>query len=257
MRLKLTLAYDGSAYQGWQIQEKANPPPTVQGAAEAALFALTGEKIRVFGAGRTDSGVHATGQIAHCDVPQKDWDWRLRLNSVLPADIRIVAASETAPEFHARKDALSKTYIYQFWRERAFTPPFLRGQVWPVGDLDMNEIVSGLGSLLGEHDFASFQNAGTPVKSTIRKITAIELRKFQCEAFGGCLPPLRLAVTGSGFLKQMVRNIAGFLAAIGKGKLAWSDFEKIMKARDRRALKAPTAPPQGLFLARVDYRENE
>lgn len=256
MRLRLTLAYEGTAYCGWQIQEKANPPPTVQGAVETALFALVGQKIRVFGAGRTDTGVHALGQVAHCDLPERSWDWRHRLNSVLPPDIRILSALPAAPDFHARRDALTKTYRYQFWQEKEFVAPLLRNQVWPCGPLDCELAASGLGRLLGEHDFASFQNSGTSVKSTVRTITGISLREIPQPDYG-VAPMLCLEITGSGFLKQMVRNIAGFLAETGRKRVAWGCLESVLASRNRTCLPAPTAPAKGLFLAGVNYEHGK
>lgn len=254
MRLKLALAYDGSAYCGWQLQLGGNSQPTIQGAVEAALFTLLRQSVRVHGAGRTDSGVHALGQVAHCDVPERDWDWRKRLNCVLPADIRVVKAESAEPGFHSRNDAIAKTYIYRLWQERSFMAPELRNFSWQCGPLDMNAIIPGLDLFKGVHDFASFQNAGTRVKSTVREITQITLAKCQASQW---LPPhlplLELGITGSGFLKQMVRNIAGFVVAIGKRKLAWSDLAAVLEKRSRAALPVATAPARGLFLARVDY----
>ncbi len=251
MRLKLALAYDGSDYAGWQLQARQ---PTVQGAVETALFTLLRSQIRLHGAGRTDAGVHALGQIAHCDVPNRDWDWRKRLNSVLPADIRILAAEKVASSFHSRKDALAKTYIYRFWQEPGFTSPELRNYVWQCGPLDLERIQSGLSAFLGEHDFASFQNAGTEVKSTIRTVTEIGIAPAPFVAWlPGHLPMLTLTITGNGFLKQMVRNIAGFIVAVSKGKTGWEDFPAIIARRSRAELPVPTAPAKGLFLAGVHY----
>ena len=118
MRLKLLLAYVGTRYSGWQIQEKPSPPPTIQGELEAALRTICGHNVRAHGSGRTDSGVHAHGQVVHCDVPDSraGLDWRNSLNAILPRDIRVLHAQRAAPDFHARKDALRKTYAYQFWQ---------------------------------------------------------------------------------------------------------------------------------------------
>lgn len=255
MRLKLTLAYDGAAYAGWQIQENT-AQNTVQGAVEAALFALLRTPIRIYGAGRTDSGVHALGQVCHCDVPEKDWDWRARLNAVLPADIRLREAKRVSAGFHARKDAIAKTYFYQFWLEPDCVNPLLRGMAWQAGRLDVGAMRSGLEKFAGARDFASFQNSGTPVNTTVRNIAAIRLEALPDPFIPGSGSPLlRLYITGDGFLKQMVRNIAGFLAAIGRHKLAWGDLDAIFAARDRRCLPSQTAPARGLFLADVKYGE--
>lgn len=254
MRLKLTLAYEGGAFQGWQLQLKRDPPPTIQGAVETALFTLLREHVRVHGASRTDSGVHALGQVAHCDVPERDWDWRKRLNSVLPPDIRIIAAEPVADSFHARKNAKEKTYIYRLWQEQGFVLPEVRNYVWQCGLLDLERINAGLANFVGEHDFASFQNSGTEVKTTVRKITRISMNRYPDRP--GCpvyLPELFLSVSGTGFLKQMVRNIAGYVVAVGRGKADWDDLAKIINARSRACLPTETAPAQGLCLYGVRY----
>lgn len=297
MRLKLVLAYVGTAYCGWQIQEKPSPPPTIQGELEAALRTLTGRLIRVHGSGRTDSGVHAHGQTAHCDVPDhadatdaanalspshvssvlaltdpsvapeltskkrqnsracRNWhDWRHSLNAVLPRDIRVLEAQAAPPHFHARKDALHKTYAYQFWCEKTFLPPQLTPFVWACGPLNIDACRAALPCLLGEHDFAALRNAGTDVEGTRRTILAAELEELPpCEYYPPHAPMLRLTVTANGFLKQMVRNIAGLLAACGRNALAPADIPALLATGDRRALRSATAPAQGLSLVRVTY----
>jgi len=256
MRLKLVLAYVGSAYSGWQIQEKPNPPPTIQGKLEQALRTLTGQDVRVFGSGRTDAGVHAHAQVAHCDVPEAKahMQWQRCLNALLPDDIRVLAASPASACFHARKDALCKTYVYQFWQERAFTPPALIPFVWRCGPLDDAPMRAALPHLTGEHDFASLQNAGTDIQSSTRHISHMALESLPAQPFYPAhAPMLRLTVTANGFLKQMVRNLAGLLAACGQGKLEPGRIPSILAACDRRALPSPTAPASGLALAKVEY----
>ena len=257
MRLKLLIAYDGSGYSGWQIQEKPAAPPTIQGEVERALATLYGCKIRVFGSGRTDAGVHAWGQVAHCDIPDakaSSGDWQHRLNALLPRNIRILSAKLVPACFHARKDALSKTYIYQLWPEPHFIPPMLVSHFWHCGPLDQPAMLEALPTLLGEMDFASLRNVGTDVQSSIRKIMALNLEELQPLAFyPPHLPALRLAVTANGFLKQMVRNIVGLLVACGKGRIKPADIPSILAARDRRSLTSATAPAKGLILAKVDY----
>lgn len=253
MRLKITLAYDGSGFAGWQIQERPDPPPTIQGAVEAALLQLTGVRIRVHGAGRTDAGVHALGQVCHCDVPDLSWQWQKRLNAVLPSQIRVAAAECAAPAFHARKDARAKIYIYDLWPSRIFVPPALAPYLWACGNLDSGAMQSGLQAFCGEYDFASFQNSGTDIKSTVRNITAISLEEQPELAYLPAVRILRLTIRGNGFLKQMVRNIAGFLVAVGKHKVCWNDLESILAQRSRQALPTPTAPANGLSLAKVEY----
>lgn len=251
MRLKLVLAYDGTNYSGWQIQE--NAPATIQGTVERAFFRLLGQPVRLFGSGRTDAGVHALGQTAHCDVPRMLADWRKALNAALPQDIRVLSAALAPPGFHARTSAASKTYIYNFWTERAFTPPQMRAFCWPCGRLDAAAMRMALPGLAGRHDFAALQNAGTPQSSTERSIFSISLEETApAEFLPPHSPPLRLSVTADGFLKQMVRNIAGLLAWVGMGKLGAGDVPGVL-AGGRGDNPAPTAPARGLFLARVHY----
>lgn len=258
MRLKLVIAYKGTEFQGWQIQEKSCPPPTVQGVLERAVFQITGLKIRVFGSGRTDSGVHAYGQVAHLDLPDlskwKTQDFRHSLNALLPKSVRILSAESADAQFHARKDAIGKTYIYNFWTESAFIPPQLNDFVWNCGELDYNSMRVCLPLLLGEHDFRSFQNAGTFVESTIRNIFLIKLEELPpMEFYPAHRPFLRLSISANGFLKQMVRNIAGLLWKAGKGKMEAERVRYILAAKNREALDAPSAPAHGLSLARVYY----
>ncbi|WP_394026201.1 tRNA pseudouridine(38-40) synthase TruA [Desulfovibrio falkowii] len=257
MRLKLLISYVGTGYSGWQIQEKPKPPPTVQGALEAALRTIAGKAVRVHGSGRTDSGVHAHGQVAHCDIPdtRAGLDWRHSLNAVLPRDIRVLDASPAAPDFHARKDALRKTYAYQFWQDRRFLPPHVRPYVWNCGMLDLDAMRDALPFLLGRHDFAGLRNAGTDVESTERTIMDARLDALApCEYYPHA-PMLRLTITADGFLKQMVRNVAGLLAACGQGKIQPAQIPELLAARDRQAVPSVTAPPEGLALVSVKYPE--
>lgn len=255
MRLKLLLAYDGTGFSGWQIQEKPQPPPTVQGTLETALARLTGGFVRVFGSGRTDAGVHAHGQVAHCDVPDRPGlDWRHSLNAVLPPAVRVLSADAAAPDFDARRDAVSKTYIYQFWRETRFVPPALAPFVWACGPLDTAAMRAALLHFPGERDFASLRNAGSDTRGSVRRIFSAALETLPPQEFyPPHVPLLRLRVTANGFLKQMVRNMAGLLAACGRGKLAPEAVPALLAAADRAAVNAPTAPPGGLALACVDY----
>ncbi|WP_297217016.1 tRNA pseudouridine(38-40) synthase TruA [uncultured Desulfovibrio sp.] len=256
MRLCLLLAYDGSRYSGWQIQESPSPPPTIQGRVEQALSRLCAGSIRVFGSGRTDAGVHAHGQVAHADVPDRraGLPWRHALNSLLPPDIRVLLAVPAPTDFHARVDALHKTYCYDFWREPAFVPPRLAPFVWACGPLDPGPMREALVQLTGQHDFASFQNTGTPVRDTVRRVLHASLEPLPAvPLYPPHVPALRLRITATGFLKQMVRNVAGLLAACGRGRLDSSRVPALLAARDRRALPTPTAPPQGLALTRVVY----
>lgn len=319
MRLFLRLAYLGTAYSGWQIQEKTNPPPTIQGELEKALAVIAGQFVRVFGAGRTDAGVHAHGQVAHCDVPDKKSPqaWQRSANALLPPDIRVVQAAMARPDFHARKDATSKTYSYLFWQERAFVPPWLAPYVWQCGPVDLHAMQAALLHLKGRHDYAGLVNAGSDVKSSVRTIINASLAasgqkinakngefvktdlvnglddkaspdsvtdRFNSEGasyfasldinknsylampemppafsplawYPGHLPMLELRITADGFLKQMVRNIAGLLVACGQGRLEPDAIPALLARHDRQALPFVTAPAAGLSLATVRYGE--
>lgn len=258
MRYKLTIAYDGTAYEGWQLQTGQRQPKTVQGAVEAALLALVGRRVPVTCAGRTDAGVHALAQTAHADLPERDWDWRRRINALLPPDIRIVDAQAAPEGFHARKNAIARTYYYNFWLDSAFISPFWHAYAWQCGPVHVENMRAALWYFAGRHDFASFQNSGTPQSSTEREIHELRLEMVRRPAFADMekdAPMLRLTICADGFLKQMVRNIAGCLAAIGKNRLEPDALPAILAARDRRALPAATAPARGLFLHSVEYSD--
>lgn len=256
MRLRLLLAYVGTRYSGWQIQEKVDPPPTIQGALEAALRQITGAAVRVHGAAALMRAYTPTLRwpTATCPENRAPRDWRHSCNAVLPKDIRVLAAAPARPDFHARKDALHKTYVYQFWQERAFVPPALTPFVWNCGPLDLAALHAALPHLLGRRDFAGLRNAGTDVEGTVR--TVLDARPGACPAlpwYPPHSPMLLFRVTADGFLKQMVRNMAGLLAACGQGKVDPTRIPELLAARDRRAVPSVTAPAAGLALAQVSY----
>lgn len=255
MRFRLLLAYDGTNYKGWQIQEAPGAPPTIQGAVETALFSILGRKTRVFGAGRTDAGVSADGQTAHFDADcAPDLDFRRALNSRLPRDIRVLAAGPAPPDFHARKSALSKTYVYSLWPDAEIIPPDAWRRSWPCGSLSLAKMREAATGLAGTHDFASFQNSGTSRITTVRDVYSLEIEERAGVDF---LPPhapeVVVKATANGFLKQMVRNIVGYLVAVAQDRAYPGELADILAARDRRRLKTPTAPPCGLTLALVAY----
>ena len=265
MRLKLVLAYDGSRWHGWQIQAPGLAARTVQGQLEQALSKLAGAKVSAFGSGRTDAGVHALGQTVHCDLPDARFaavrDWRRALNALLPPDIRVLSCGQAPAGFHARFSAQAKTYRYRFWQEPGFVLPWIAPFAWRCGPLDAGRMRDALARLEGTHDFATFANAGTPVKDTVRTIFKAALGEEPADAVleqaGPCLPPhrpaLRLDVTGSGFLKQMVRNIAGLLHDAGRGKIDPCQVPSFLEGRPRAFLPSRTAPACGLALLKVHY----
>lgn len=251
-RLRLTLAYVGSRYCGWQIQDKPKPPPTIQGELEKVLTRVCGGLVRVHGAGRTDSGVHADGQVAHADIPEAKapLDWQRIFNTSLPQDISVLETRWVHDTFHSRFDALHKTYTYQLWLNRRWMPPLLRPFAWDCGSLDVDAMQSALPYLLGKHDFRCLQNAGTPIEDTARTIMALELSPEL--ALFPRAEALALRVTADGFLKQMVRNMAGLLVAVGRGKFQ-SDAIPSLLLHGGRPDAPPTAPAQGLTLTSVTY----
>jgi tRNA pseudouridine38-40 synthase len=256
MRLKLLLAYVGTQYRGWQIQQIPQAPPTIQGTLEAALQKIAGQMLRVHGAGRTDSGVHAHAQVAHVDIPEARarLNWQRSLNAILPDDIRIISVESVPDSFHARKDALHKTYIYQFWQERSFLPPQLAPFVWNCGPLEGEAMRAALPHLLGRHDFSGLCNRGTDVQSRVRTVLDARLYTLPpCEYYPAHAPVLRFSVTANGFLKQMVRNMAGLLAACGRGKIQPEAIPALLASKSRQAMPAPTAPAQGLALTHIHY----
>lgn len=262
-RVKLVLAYVGTGFSGWQIQLRRDgrpAPRTVQGELEAALYSLLGVNARVHGAGRTDAGVHADMQTAHFDVPEQ-WaglNWPLALRRVLPPDIGVLSAAPVPQDFHARFSALGKTYRYSFCLERHVAFPKLSPFVWAAGPLDLARMDDAARGLLGEHDFAAFQNSGNrPGGNTLRRLDSA--RRFPLP-----LPPGMpedcaglywiWEFTGNGFLKQMVRNIMGFLAEVGRGRLRAEEAARFFATGRRGCF--PTAPARGLSLSRVIYAQD-
>lgn len=254
-RLKLTLAYTGTAYAGWQLQSGKEKKSTIQKELETALEKLTGAAVRVHGSGRTDSGVHAEGQVAHVDVPDRDTDWARALNAKLPHDIRVLSACVAPADFHARSQATGKLYAYTMFASPDRVPPRLAPFVWGTPPLDVTAMEEAAAILTGRHDFAAFRNTGTPVVSTVRTVWAI---RREAGHAGPLLCPEDWPVAtwffhGNGFLKQMVRNLMGFLVWVGLGKISPGDAAACLASGDRRAVASPTAPAKGLTLMRVDY----
>jgi len=242
--IKLFIEYDGTNYLGWQVQPKGS---TIQGVLEEKIGLLTGEPIRLFGSGRTDSGVHALGQVAHFKT-QSQMDIRTMqkaLNSLLPPDIVIQKLEEVDVDFHARKHSKSKVYEYRILN-RNLRSAFHREYVWYIPQkLNFTEMKKATRSLLGERDFLAFRSVGSPTRTTIRKVMRAEWKR---ERDGFIL----FEIEANGFLKQMVRSIVGTLVEIGKGRMDAAEFGKILESRDRRKA-GPTAPARGLFLKEVKY----
>lgn len=245
VRLKFTLAYQGAAFHGWQLQPGLR---TVQGCLEQALSTLAGRDVRVHGAGRTDAGVHALGQVAHADVPgdKAGLPWQRALNALLPPDVTVIQAVVVRSSFHARFDARQKTYSYALWTEPTYLLPQRRPFVWAVGPVDENEMTRAAQHLVGRRDWSAFQNQGTPVRSPVRTIFAVH------SARGVCPHETVWSISADGFLKQMVRNIIGCLVMIGKGRLTVEQMLRLLE-QGRRDRAPATAPAQGLTLEKILY----
>jgi tRNA pseudouridine38-40 synthase len=244
-RIRLTVAYVGTNYQGWQVQGKG---ATVQGTIEDKLARICEQPVRLHGSGRTDSGVHALAQVAHFDAPEskKHIPWQQALNAMLPGDIAILEALEVSDDFHARFSVRSKRYAYTLWTEPRFTLPQRAPFVWAVRDLDFEAMDQAAALLAGTHDFAAFQNAGTEIKGTVRTLEPIVRVQGQRPA------EWVFYFQADGFLKQMVRNLMGLLVEVGRGGLSPSDARAILEGCDRRQAPA-TAPAKGLTLEEVIY----
>jgi tRNA pseudouridine38-40 synthase len=260
-RLKVTVAYEGTAYAGWQVQTGGRQAvASIQGCLEAAFARIAGGPVRVHGAGRTDAGVHADGQVCHADVDETKMpsDGRKALNACLPPDIRVLSCTPVEAAFHARKSAVGKRYAYSIWTGRDKPVPRIRNFVAQTPHLDLRLLNAALPYITGRHDFASFQNSGTPTRNTVRELYSVQCRKGEI-ALLRCpedWPVLNIVFEGNGFLKQMVRNLSGMLIHAGAGKIVPEDIPGIMAARDRRALSSPCAPARGLSLLAVMYPEN-
>jgi tRNA pseudouridine38-40 synthase len=241
--LKLTLAYDGTRFVGWQKQASGD---SIQGLLEDALSRLEGAPVTAHGAGRTDAGVHAEGQVASARVTfAHDGVTVLRaLNAMLPPDVRIVAVEDAASDFHARFSARQKSYRYQL-ATAAVMSPFVRAYAWHVPEpLDLAAMREAAAALVGTHDFAAFQSAGSDVATTERTLARSE--------FVDRSGLLAYEVSGDGFLRHMVRAMVGTLVEIGRGWRPSSDVAVLLAGRSRSSAGA-TAPAHGLTLVKVEY----
>ena len=247
--LKLTLAYDGHDFAGWQVQPGRD---TVQGMLVSAIEHLTGEKTLPQGSGRTDAGVHALAQVASVRIrsPIPLSNLRKALNDTLPQSIRILNVEKAAPDFHARKSARAKTYRYRIYRDE-ICPPFLARYVYhhPY-PLEEERMIQSADEVLGEHDFTSF--AAVDPERNRENIEMPNIRTIYTSDWQREGTELVYTVRGNGFLHHMVRNLVGTFLMIGKGSLNRHDLKRILEARNRSAASA-TAPASGLFLVSVEY----
>jgi tRNA pseudouridine38-40 synthase len=259
--IKLVLAYDGTDFHGWQVQPGK---PTIQGAVNDVLRRITQEKITVHGAGRTDAGVHAEGQVAHFKTLSEMGarEFQRALNALLPPAIRVVGAEEAERNFHARHQAVVKTYSYRIYRG-AIVPPFLWRYVLHYPYLLDEEAMSRAARVFeGEHDFTSFSAPGgadaegqeekrSPVKRIIE--SAFHVARNDAETSGAQSSyELIYTVRGRSFLRYMVRKLVGTLLEVGRGRMSEQDIVALFALRDR-SKSGPTVPPHGLTMKRVDY----
>lgn len=243
-RIKLTVAYDGTNYHGWQVQPNA---VTIEGKLNEAISELTKESIQVIGASRTDAGVHALGNVAVFDtesrIPGEKFSYAL--NQRLPDDIVIQQSQEVDKDFHPRYCTCEKTYEYVILNRKFPLPEYRNTAFFYYGDLDIKAMQEATKAFLGEHDFAGFCSAGAQVKTTVRTIYELTVEKKDNDM-------ICIRVRGNGFLYNMVRIIAGTLLEVGKGNIEAKSLENRIAAADR-SQAGPTAPARGLKLIRIQY----
>lgn len=244
-RFKLTLHYDGAGFFGWQVQPGVR---TVQAELEAALSRLRNSPTTVIAAGRTDRGVHATGQVVSASMPAK-WsaaELHRALNSILPEDIWISSVEEAAADFHARYDASSRSYIYRIGTAPESASPFSRRHCWPLGtDLPLDKLNQAARRFLGRHSFRAFAKSGQPERGDVCTVAVAEWRA----APGG----VEFHVTADRFLHHMVRYMVGTMVDVARNRRPVSDIDELLSDVGRLET-SPPAPPEGLFLSHVSYR---
>jgi tRNA pseudouridine38-40 synthase len=242
-RIKMQIEYDGSRYHGFQRQNNAH---TIQAELEAQILRITGEAVTISGAGRTDAGVHARGQVIafNTSSPIPPARWTCALNSYLPPDIQVLDSQEVEASFHPAFQAVRKRYSYHIYRQRPGAVFFKQHALLNTQKLDLAAMQSACQHIEGYHDFRAFCSAGATTKTFDRTVYSCELSEVG--------PEIILDIEANGFLYNMVRIIMGTLLEVGKGRILVSELPRII-AGGQRALAGPTAPPQGLYLMRVDY----
>jgi len=243
-RYKLVIEYDGGPFVGWQVQGSG---PSVQGLIMAAVETFCGERVKVMGAGRTDAGVHALGQVAHLDLV-KDWDVDTVRDAVTahlrPHPVVVLVAERVADTFDARFSATKRHYLYRIVNRRADLA-LERGRAWrlprPLDDAAMHAAAQ---RLVGRHDFTTFRHADCQAKSPVKTLDRLDVERAGEE--------IRISAAARSFLHTQVRSMVGALVAVGEGRWTADDLSAVLAARDRAAC-ATVAPPEGLYLVRVDY----
>lgn len=249
MNYRLTIEYDGTDFHGWQIQEGRR---TVQGELARALSLLEGRDVVLHGAGRTDAGVHAVAQVASVELERDSSPERLRdaVNGNVGRDVRVVSVEVAPDDFHARYSARGKTYLYRVFNERVMSPFWLRYALHESRPLNVEAMREAAAHFVGEHDWTAFSSAQADVASRVRSLTELSVTEEFCGFGRGRL--LCFRVSGEGFLRYMVRAIAGALLAVGRGQ---TDGESVRRAIERgsRTREMSTAPAHGLTLLEVLY----
>lgn len=243
-RYRLTVEYDGGAYNGFQVQDGQ---PTVQGALERAIHAFSGESVRIGAAGRTDTGVHATGQVVSFDLT-RDWPAATVMNALnahlVEEAVAVIDAAEADPEFHARFSATGRAYLYRVLNRPA-RPALDRGRVWHVkGDLDVAAMAAAAQALVGEHDFTTFRHVACQAASPVKTLDVATVARAGDE--------VHLVFEARSFLHRQVRSMTGSLVQVGLGRWRPDDLAAALAARDRKAC-GPVAPSDGLYLTGVRY----
>ncbi|HEY0005117.1 MAG TPA: tRNA pseudouridine(38-40) synthase TruA [Pyrinomonadaceae bacterium] len=249
MNYRLTIQYDGTEFHGWQMQPGRR---TVQGELTRSLSVLEGREVLLHGAGRTDAGVHAVAQEASVQLEGEFARERLcqAVNWHLPVDVRVVRAEVVPDNFHARFDARGKTYLYRIFNERFASPFWSRYAHQEARPVNLEKMKACAALFLGEHDWTAFSSAQSDVKSRVRRLTELEVREDWSERGQGRL--ISFSVSADGFLRYMVRTIAGTLLAVGRGELDDEDVRRMIETGERPRA-AVTAQPCGLTLMRVHY----
>jgi len=246
---KLLLQYDGTDFHGWQIQENLR---TVQGELTAALSLIDGRGVNVHGSGRTDAGVHAEGQVASVEIQREITASKLRaaINGNIGRDVRVLEIENVEDDFHARYSALEKTYIYRIVNGPVVSPFWCRYAHHEARKLDLERMKAGAALFFGRHDWTAFSAAQSDVEDRVRTVTGINILERDDERSHGALIEIR--VRADGFLRYMVRAMAGTLMALGRGELSTEAITKALQTGDR-PLEAVTAPACGLTLVSVRY----
>jgi len=240
---KMTIQYDGTNYHGWQVQANGR---TVQGELTRVLSILDHRHVTIYGAGRTDAGVHAEGQVANFFVERKFEECALRdaINANLDRDIRVLNVESAAPEFNARHSARQKTYRYRIWTGDVVNPFIYRLVHHYRKELDVEEMLRGASALLGTHEFSAFTVSNSEAEDHVRTLRRLDVSRDTNE--------ISIVVAGNGFLRYMVRTIVGTLIEVGRGKRTAASVRETLESRNRSSA-GPSAPANGLTLVSVDY----